>query len=86
MQSKAKTVAEYLASLPVDRRAALTAVREVILKNLDPDYGEGMQYGMIGYFVPHRLFPAGYHCDPKLPLPFASKRCRSASSEGLSAL
>lgn len=71
MQPKAKTVAEYLASLPADRRAALTAVREVILKNLDADYREGMAYGMIGYCVPHEVFPAGYHCDPKLPLPFA---------------
>jgi hypothetical protein len=69
--SKAQTVAEYLAELPAERRAAITAVRAVILKNLDKDYEEGMQYGMIGYYVPHRVFPAGYHCDPKQPLPFA---------------
>lgn len=72
MQSKAATVKEYLASLPEDRRAALNQVREVILKHLDPDYEEGIQYGMIGYYVPHRLYPAGYHCDPKLPLQFAA--------------
>lgn len=72
MQSKAKTVKAYLAELPEDRRAALEAVRAVILKNLDKDYEEGMQYGMIGYHVPHRVYPAGYHCDPKQPLPFAS--------------
>jgi hypothetical protein len=71
MQSKARTVREYLAELPPDRRAAIQAVREVILANLDPDYEEGMQYGGIGYYVPHRLFPAGYHCDPSQPLPFA---------------
>src|SRR3989337_1277487 len=71
MQSKAKTVAEYLAELPADRRAAIKAVRAVILKNLDKNYEEGMQYGMIGYCVPHRVYPAGYHCDPKQPLPFA---------------
>src|SRR3972149_1444808 len=71
MQSKAVTVQQYLAELPEDRRAALQAVREVMLKNLDRDYEEGMQYGMIGYYVPHRVFPAGYHCDPKQPLPFA---------------
>jgi hypothetical protein len=70
MQSKAASVKEYLASLPDDRRAALSAVRDIILKNLDKDYEEGMQYGMIGYYVPHRIFPAGYHCDPKQPLPF----------------
>jgi hypothetical protein len=71
MQSKAPTVEAYLDSLPEDRRAALEAVRQVILKNLDKDYQEGMQYGMIGYFVPHTVYPAGYHCDPKQPLPFA---------------
>ena len=71
MISKAKTVAEYLASLPADRRAVIEAVRKVILENLDKDYEEGMSYGAIGYYVPHRLYPAGYHCDPKLPLPFA---------------
>ncbi len=71
MQSKATTVAQYLSELPDDRRKALEAVRKVILKNLDRDYEEGMQYGMIGYYVPHRIYPAGYHCDPKQPLPFA---------------
>ncbi|HMN40216.1 MAG TPA: DUF1801 domain-containing protein [Phycisphaerales bacterium] len=71
MQSKATTVDAYLASLPEDRRAALSALRAVFLKNLDKDYREGMQYGMIGYFVPHEVFPPGYHCDPRQPLPFA---------------
>ncbi|MBS0189572.1 MAG: DUF1801 domain-containing protein [Phycisphaerales bacterium] len=71
MQSKASTVAAYLASLPADRRAALEAVRKVILKNLDKDYEEGMGYGMMGYHVPHRVYPAGYHCNPEQPLPFA---------------
>ncbi len=71
MQSKASTVTAYLAELPPDRRSALQAVRKVIRANLDGDYEEGMQYGMIGYYVPHRVFPAGYHCDPKQPLPFA---------------
>ena len=72
MQSKATTVEEYLSQLPADRRTALEAVRQVILKNLDKDYEEGIQYGMIGYYVPHRVYPAGYHCDPKQPLPFAN--------------
>ena len=71
MQSKAATVSAYLKALPADRRAALEAVRKVIRDNLDGDYEEGMQYGMIGYYVPHRVFPHGYHCDPKQPLPFA---------------
>jgi uncharacterized protein YdhG (YjbR/CyaY superfamily) len=71
MQSKAATVADYLASLPEDRRKEIEKVRAVILKNLDKDFREGMSYGMIGYAVPHSIFPAGYHCDPKQPLPYA---------------
>ena len=70
MQSKATTVERYLASLPEDRRHAIETVREVILENLD-GYEEGMQYGMIGYYVPRSLYPAGYHCDPSQPLCFA---------------
>ena len=72
MQSSARTVDEYLKSLPADRRAAIGAVRKVILANLDEGYEECMSYGMIGYVVPHRIYPAGYHCDPSLPLPFAN--------------
>lgn len=72
MQSKATTVAQYLKELPADRRAAIEQVRAVVLKNLPKGYEEGMQYGMIGYYVPHSLYPAGYHCDPKQPLPFMS--------------
>ena len=71
MTSQAKTVAEYLKALPGDRRAAISAVREVILANLPKGFEERMSYGMIGYVVPHSLYPAGYHCDPKQPLPFA---------------
>jgi hypothetical protein len=72
MQSKATTVQAYLRSLPEDRRAAISAVRDVMLKNLDPSYEKGIQYGMIGYYPPHRVYPQGYHCDPKQPLPFAA--------------
>jgi len=71
MISKAATVKEYLASLPTDRRDALEKVRAVILKNLDKGFQEGMNYGMMGWSVPHSVYPAGYHCDPKQPLPFA---------------
>ena len=72
MQSSAKTVGEYLASLPPERRSAVETVRSVILENLDQDYEEGMDYGMISYTVPHRVFPAGYHADRKRGLPFAA--------------
>jgi len=71
MQSKAKNVTEYLAALPDDRRNSLETVRAVIRKNLPKGYEEGMQYGMIGYYVPHSVYPPGYHCDPMQPVPFA---------------
>lgn len=62
----------YLDGLPEDRRRVVRAIRTTIRKNLNPGFKEGIQYGMIGYFVPHSVYPAGYHCDPKQPLPFAS--------------
>jgi hypothetical protein len=71
MQSKAGTVKDYLASLPDDRRKVIEAVRTAILKSKDRALEEGMQYGMIGYYVPHSVFEHGYHCDPKQPLPYA---------------
>jgi hypothetical protein len=64
------TVASYLAALPDDRREALEAVRATINANLPRGYREGMQYGMPSWFVPHELYPKGYHCDAKQPLPF----------------
>jgi hypothetical protein len=72
MNLEATTVAEYLASLPADRREAIAAVREVILANLDKDYEETMQYGMISYAVSAGAFPADFPYDPKHPLPFAA--------------
>ena len=72
MQSKASTPEEYLQSLPEDRKNAMTELRKVILANLPKGFKEGMSYGMLGYCVPHTLYPDGYHCDPKQPLPFMS--------------
>lgn len=72
MKSNPATVEEYLHALPADRRTAISAVRKVILANLPKGYVECISYGMIGYVVPHSLFPAGYHCNPKLPLPYAN--------------
>jgi len=72
MKSSAITVEEYLQDLPADRRAAINAVRQAILASLPEGYVECMSYGMIGYVVPHSIYPAGYHCDPKLPLPYAN--------------
>jgi hypothetical protein len=70
MQTECKTVAQYLASLPDDRRKAMKAVRDVVLKNLPKGYEEIMSPTGIGYVVPHSVYPPGYHCDPKQPLPF----------------
>lgn len=72
MQSSATTVADYIAELPEERRLIIEAVRKVILANLDAGYVEHIGSGMISYSVPHSLFPAGYHCNPKQPLPFAA--------------
>lgn len=71
MQSKATTVEQYLAELPPDRREAVQTVRQMILKNLPRGVEEGMLYGMIGYSIPHRLYPPGYHVNPETPLCYA---------------
>jgi hypothetical protein len=70
MQSKATNPDEYLKTLPEDRKQAMNELRSVILKNLPKGFAEVMAYGMLGYVVPHSLYPNGYHCDPKQPLPF----------------
>lgn len=72
MPDKPATVKQYLDALPADRRETLQGIRQVILANLDPAFEEGIQYGMIGYYLPHSVYPKGYHCDPSQPLPFAS--------------
>ena len=71
MTFDAKTVAEYLDTLPEDRKAAVLTLREEVLKNLPKGFKEEMSYGMIGYVVPHDVYPPGYHCNALLPLPFA---------------
>jgi hypothetical protein len=71
MQSKATTVEQYLSGLPAHRREAITAVRKVILANIDrTKVEEGMLYGMIGYYIPHSVYPKGYHCTPEVPLSY----------------
>ena len=70
MSTTATTPQEYIASLPDDRREAVAKLRDSINQNLDPQFTEQMSYGMIGWVVPFELYPAGYHVDPKLPLPF----------------
>lgn len=70
MQSKATTVDAYIAELPEDRQKAVSKLRSVIKKNLPKGFKEGMGYGMMGWSVPHSIYPAGYHCTPTDPLPF----------------
>ena len=70
MQSKAETPLDYIESLPEERKPIIKALRKTIFENLPEGFHEQMSYGMIGYVVPHTLYPSGYHCDPKLPLPF----------------
>jgi hypothetical protein len=70
MQSKATTVEQYLAELPEDRKDIIADLRKTLKKNLPKGFIEEISYGMIGYVVPHSIYPNGYHCNPKLPLPF----------------
>jgi uncharacterized protein YdhG (YjbR/CyaY superfamily) len=71
MQSKATTVDQYLSEVPHERQEAINKLRTIILNNLPKGFKEVMSYGMMGYCVPHSIYPAGYHCNPKDPLPFA---------------
>ena len=72
MKTDPSPVQKYLDGLPADRREALQAVRRVILANLPAGYEETTYCGMIGYVVPHSVYPAGYHCDPTKPLGYAA--------------
>jgi hypothetical protein len=70
MRIEASTPEAYLESVPEERKAVVRRLHELIMENLPQGFEAGVGYGMLGYIVPHRLYPAGYHCDPKQPLPF----------------
>ena len=70
MKYDTNTIEEYLSQLPEERIVPFNKLRKTILDNLPPGFEEGLGYGMPAYFVPHSKYPEGYHCDPKLPLPF----------------
>ncbi|NNJ82753.1 MAG: DUF1801 domain-containing protein [Flavobacteriaceae bacterium] len=72
MQYEASTVDEYIDMIPEDRKGPISKLRQVILDNLPEGFEEGISYKMIGYYVPHSVYPPGYHCDTSLPLPFMS--------------
>ena len=71
MQIEGSSPEQYISEAPAEKREALQNLRKSILENLPKGFEEIMNYKMIGYVVPHSIFPEGYHCDPKLPLPFA---------------
>ena len=72
MQYKATSPEDYISQVPEERQETLKKLRKAINNNLPKGFKEGIQYGMIGYFVPHSVYPDGYHCNPKEPLPFMS--------------
>lgn len=72
MNSQATCPDSYISQLSEDRKVPFEQLRKTILDNLPSGFKEKMSYGMVGYVVPHSIFPRGYHCDPKLPLPFMS--------------
>ena len=72
MKIEANSPNDYILKLPKDRQEVVSELRKVVLDNLPKGFSEEMSYGMIGYVVPHSIYPDGYHCDPKLPLPFLS--------------
>jgi hypothetical protein len=72
MQIAANSPDEYVELIPDDRKPVINQLRQTILANLPKGFKETMSYGMIGYVLPHSVYPPGYHCDPKLPLPFIS--------------
>lgn len=72
MKIEAKNINEYLDKIPEERKESFNNLRKTIVDNLPKGYSECLNYGMIGYVVPHDLYPNGYHCDPKLPLPFVN--------------
>lgn len=65
-------VTDYINGLAPERKEVIQKLQSVIKKNLPKGFEEQMSYGMLGYVVPHKIYPSGYHCDPKLPLPFLS--------------
>ena len=79
MTSTATNPDDYIKELQEDRKEAIQKLRAIILKNLPKGFKEEMSYGMIGYVVPHEIYPSGYHCNPKLPLPFMSFASQKSS-------
>ena len=84
MQYKAVSADDYLSQIPEERQAAMKKLRTVIKKNLPKGFKEGVGYGMMGWSVPHSLYPAGYHCKPEDPLPFIGIASQKKFHRGIS--
>src|SRR5690554_5858787 len=72
MKTEGKTVTEILNNVPEERKEVFQKLHNVILENLPEGFEAAISYGMLGYVVPHSIYPPGYHCKPAEPLPFAS--------------
>ena len=72
MQYEANSPDDCISQVPTERQEALKTLRRVVIKHLPKGFEKGMIYKMIGYYVPHSVYPVGYNCDPKTPLPFMS--------------
>lgn len=72
MKTPGTTVEEILANIPEERKVAFYKLHQTIVDHLPAGFEPGISYGGLGYVIPHRLYPAGYHCKPTEPLPFAS--------------
>ncbi len=71
MKANGNTVEDILANVPADRAEAFRKLHDVIVENLPAGFEAAISYGGLGYVVPHSVYPAGYHCKPDEPLPFA---------------
>ena len=70
MKYTATSPEDYMSQLPEERQPVVKKLRSIIKNNLPKGFEEQMSYGMIGFVVPHSVYPDGYHCDPKTALPF----------------
>ena len=79
MPYQADSIEQYIGQLPDDRKEPIIRLRNIIKDNLPKGFEEGISYGMIGFYVPHSIYPNGYHCNPKLPLPFLNIASQKSS-------
>ena len=79
MELESKNVEDYISKIPIEQRDVFHNIRNAILKTIDKQFEECIQYNMVSYVVPKSLYPEGYHCDPSLPLPFVSIAAQKTS-------